>query len=156
MKIAKTANGQVTEVGYYKDLFPGTSFATTGPNDSFMQESACLPVVNPSCDMATQKLVPITPVIVGDHVETYALQALTTAEKTPASVTPRQLRQALTAAGLRATVEAAVAGGSQDLKDWWEFSLQIERNHPEVVAMGTALGQTEDQMNQLFIAAGAL
>jgi len=69
---------------------------------------------------------------------------------------PRQIRQALTGAGLRAQVEAAVAAGSQDLKDWWEFSTTIERNHPEVVAMGTALGQTAAQLDALFIAGAAL
>lgn len=74
----------------------------------------------------------------------------------PISVSPRQIRQALTAVGLRAQVEAAVASGSQDLKDWWEFSTAIEENHPEVLAMATAMGLTAEQRHDLFVLAGGL
>jgi hypothetical protein len=70
--------------------------------------------------------------------------------------TPRQIRQILTAVGLRSAVESAVAAGSQDLQDWWEFSTAIERTHPEVIAMGAALGQTTEQLDALFIAGAAL
>ena len=69
---------------------------------------------------------------------------------------PRQIRQALTAAGLRAQVEAAVTAGDQNLKDWWEFSTVIERTHPEVIAMGAALGQSEVALDALFTAGAAL
>jgi hypothetical protein len=49
-----------------------------------------------------------------------------------------------------------VAAGSQDLRDWWEFSTVIERNHPEVIAMGAALGQTPEQLDALFTTGAAL
>lgn len=65
-------------------------------------------------------------------------------------VSPRQIRQALTRAGLRAAVEAAVAAGDQDTKDWWEFSTTFERDHPVVIAMATALGVTESDMDNLW------
>lgn len=74
----------------------------------------------------------------------------------PASVSPRQIRQALTAAGLRASVEAAVAASDQDTKDWYEFSTAFERAHPAVIAMGIALGVSADALDDLWIAAGAL
>ena len=74
----------------------------------------------------------------------------------PQSVSPRQIRQALTASGLRAAVEAAVAAGSQDMKDWYEFSTSIERNHPMVIAMGEALSVTPTAMDDLFILAASL
>jgi hypothetical protein len=67
-----------------------------------------------------------------------------------APLTPRQIRMALSRAGLRTTVEAAVTAGSQDLKDWWEWSQTFERLHPEVVAMGAALGQTDAAMDALW------
>lgn len=57
-------------------------------------------------------------------------------------LTPRQLRMALTRAGLRAQVEAAVTAGDQDLKDWWEQSLSFERSHEQVASMVQALGKT--------------
>jgi len=68
----------------------------------------------------------------------------------PADLTPRQIRMALTRAGLRATVEDAVASGGQELKDWWEWSQTFERNHPAVIQMGAALGQTPEQMDALW------
>ena len=74
----------------------------------------------------------------------------------PISVSPRQIRQALTAAGIRAQVEVVVAAGSQDLQDWWEFATSIEENHTEVLAMASALGLTDEQRHALFVAAKAL
>ena len=72
------------------------------------------------------------------------------------ALTPRQIRQALTHVGLRTQVESAVAAGSQDLKDWWEYSSAFERLHPQVIAMGTALGQTEQQLNDLWTLGASL
>lgn len=74
----------------------------------------------------------------------------------PAVVSPRQIRQALTRANLRVMVEAAIAAGDQDVKDWWEFATQFERIHPMVVTMGEALGQTDAQMDALWTLAGSL
>lgn len=67
-----------------------------------------------------------------------------------APISPRQIRQALTRAGLRASVEAAVAAGDQDLKDWYEFSTAFERLNPQVVAMGAALNVSESDLDQLW------
>ena len=72
------------------------------------------------------------------------------------ALTPRQIRQALTRAGLRTQVEAAVAAGDQDMKDWWEFATTFERTHHLVVAMGTALGQTEAQLDALWALGASL
>lgn len=65
-------------------------------------------------------------------------------------ISPRQIRQALTRAGLRAAVEAAVAAGDQDLKDWWEFSTAFERLNPQVTAMAAALGFSVSDLDQLW------
>lgn len=73
-----------------------------------------------------------------------------------AALTPRQIRQALTRANLRSEVEAAVVAGNQDLKDWWEYASEFERLHPQVVAMGAALGQTEQQLNDLWTLGASL
>ena len=72
------------------------------------------------------------------------------------AVSPRQIRQALTLAGLRASVEAAVAAGDQDTKDWYEYSTSFERLNPQVVAMGVALNVTPTQLDDLWILAGTL
>lgn len=79
----------------------------------------------------------------------------------PTSVSPRQIRQALNrvtygAGTLRDAVEAAVAAGSQDTKDWWEFATEFRRDNPEVLAMGQGLGVSAAQMDELWILAGSL
>jgi len=66
------------------------------------------------------------------------------------SISPRQIRQALTAAGLRQAVEDGVAAGSQDLKDWWEFSDSFERLHPEVIAFGVSLKKSDAELDALW------
>lgn len=74
----------------------------------------------------------------------------------PKSVSPNQIRRALTRSGLRTLVEAAVAAGDQDLKDWWEFAAPVERDHPLVVAMAADLGVSDTQLDDLFILAGSI
>lgn len=79
----------------------------------------------------------------------------------PTSVSPRQIRQALNrvtygAGTLRDAVEAAVAAGSHDTKDWWEFATEFRRDNPEVLAMGQGLGVSAAQMDELWILAGSL
>ena len=72
------------------------------------------------------------------------------------SVTPRQIRLALNASGLRSAVENAVKSGDQDLKDWWEYALEIERHHPLIEAMGAALGKSSDDLDNLWRLAATL
>lgn len=74
----------------------------------------------------------------------------------PVSVTPRQIRQALTQAGLRNAVEAAVAAADQDTKDWWAASTAFERTHPRVQAMAAALGVSDAQLEALWTLAASL
>lgn len=74
----------------------------------------------------------------------------------PTSISPRQIRQALTRAGLRPQVEAAVAAGDQDLKDWWEFSTTFERHNPQVDAMRQALVVTDEQVDQVWMLGASL
>ena len=74
----------------------------------------------------------------------------------PRSISPRQVRQALTRVGLRAAVEAAVAGGDQDIKDWWEFATAFERDNQHVIEMAAALGVTERQLDDLWTLGGSL
>lgn len=74
----------------------------------------------------------------------------------PLVVSPRQIRQALTRVGLRASVEAAVTAGDQDTKDWYEFATEFQRANPIVVALGAALNVTDRQLDDLWTLAGTL
>ena len=83
--------------------------------------------------------------------------ALTPAPSVPSVVaSPRQIRQALTAAGMRAAVEDAVAAGDQDIKDWWNFSTAFERTNLQVTAMATALGVSDEELDGLWALAVTL
>ena len=74
----------------------------------------------------------------------------------PILVSPRQIRQALTRAGLRNDVETAVLHGEQDLKDWWEFATAFEENHPEVILLCNVLGKSDQERHDLFALAASL
>lgn len=74
----------------------------------------------------------------------------------PLSVSPRQIRMALTQMNLRTQVETLVSQGSQDLKDWWEFSTEFVRTHPQVLSMAAAVGATEEQIKSIWTLAASL
>lgn len=63
----------------------------------------------------------------------------------------RQARLALLDAGLLDEVEAAITTPSDRI--WWDYSTTVERNHPLVDAVLTALGKTETEIDVMFIAA---
>ena len=69
---------------------------------------------------------------------------------TSPQISPRQIRMAMTQLGLRTQVEAAVAAGDQDLKDWYQFSTFFDRNHPQVIAMAAALNVDDQELDTLW------
>lgn len=78
----------------------------------------------------------------------------------PQAVTMRQARLALYGAGLLATVNSAIAGmtGAQGeaARIEWEFSSEVKRNQPLVMALAPVLGMTQAQLDQLFVTAAGL
>lgn len=68
----------------------------------------------------------------------------------PVSLTPRQFRQALTKANLRAMVEQMIGEATQDTKDWYEFATSFESRHPVVLQMAQAMGKTQADVDALF------
>ena len=81
--------------------------------------------------------------------------SLTIKEDIPLSITPRQARLALLQATLLNEVELLLAN-DKAMQIWWEYSLDIQRNHPHIVAMGATLGITELQLDELFILGATL
>ena len=71
----------------------------------------------------------------------------------PQVISPKQIRLALNRSGLRDAFAAALATMDPDTRDIWEFSSEIHRDNPLVVAMGQALGV---DLDQLFILAGSI
>lgn len=74
----------------------------------------------------------------------------------PASVTPRQARLALLNAGLLDQVEAAIAAGPRADQITWEFAVDVRRDYPMIANLGTALGFTDAQIDDLFRTAATL
>lgn len=71
----------------------------------------------------------------------------------PAVVTPLQLRRALRAAGLKAAVEALIAGAGEEVQEAWNFAREIPRNDPLILAAAEQLKMTSEQVDDLFRAA---
>ena len=78
----------------------------------------------------------------------------------PQSVTMRQARLALHAAGLLTSVDAAIAAMDEPDKTaaqiTWEFAQTVDRGFGMVPQLAAALGMTETQIDDLFIAAAQL
>lgn len=82
------------------------------------------------------------------------------AEPVPEIVSPRQARLALYGAGLLAGAEAALDALAEPQRSAalieWEYTPNFRRDHALIVAIGAALGLTEEQIDDLFRAAAAL
>ena len=74
----------------------------------------------------------------------------------PASVTPRQVRLLLLSQNLLSQVEAIVAASDEATKIAWEYASEFRRDDPLLLALATQLQLTSQQVDDFFIAAGAL
>jgi len=78
----------------------------------------------------------------------------------PQSVTMRQARLALHAAGLLTSVDAAIAAMDEPDKTaasiTWEFAQTVDRGFGMVPQLASALGMSDTQIDDLFIAAAQL
>lgn len=79
----------------------------------------------------------------------------------PASVTPRQIRDALSLSGISVdAINSMISSLPSPQKDLvynaWEYSTLFERDNPHLNAMAPALGLTPSQVDQLFILAATL
>ena len=79
----------------------------------------------------------------------------------PASVTRRQAKQALLLNGLLANVQPAIdaipdAAQRAMIQIEWDDSQVFERDRPALIAIGSALGLTSVQLDDLFIGAAQL
>lgn len=70
----------------------------------------------------------------------------------PATITASQARVALHRAGLLASVTALVDAPQtdQEIKIFWEYEVELNRDSPALNAMAAALGLTSQQLDDLF------
>lgn len=82
MLIAKVDGDTVLEVADYQEMFPYTSFPSSGPDAVWLAENSCMPVtVWLPYDQATQVLAPANPYIMDGVVYTVIVRDMTPEEK---------------------------------------------------------------------------
>lgn len=78
----------------------------------------------------------------------------------PERVTMRQARLAMLQAGILDDVETLIQQMPGDegraARIDWEYALDVRRDWPLVGALGTQIGMTEQQVDELFIAAASI
>lgn len=91
------------------------------------------------------------PRLAGVSIAPYAVPAAV-----PSSITPLQARRALRGAGLLGAVNAYIAQQPDEVQETWEYAVTVLRDDPLICAAAEALGLTEAQLDELFVAAAAL
>lgn len=74
----------------------------------------------------------------------------------PATVTPRQIRLALIAAGLDDQVDALIGSQTKEVRVAWEYATQIDRADVLIVMAQHLLGMSDEQADDLFRLAASL
>ena len=149
--------------------------------DEILASIGVLPVeqTTPAYNPITQSATELPPAFVGgkwvqqwEIVELFSTQAEKDAAiaadieakrkaSVPASVTRRQAKQALLLNGLLANVQPAIdaipdATQRAMIQIEWDDAQVFERDRPALIALGSALGLTNTQLDDLFIGAAQL
>lgn len=79
----------------------------------------------------------------------------------PDTVTKRQGRQQMIVMGLIDQVQAAIDAIEDNInraliQSYWDDSTEYQRSHPQMIALGEAIGLTEKDLDEAFIAASQL
>ena len=82
-------------------------------------------------------------------------------EPVPDSVTRRQAKQALLLFGLLANVQPAIDAIEDEVERgmvqiFWDDATSFERSNAQLIALGVALGLTDEQIDDLFVQASGL
>lgn len=78
------------------------------------------------------------------------------AQAVPYSITSIQARRAIDRAGLRPSVEAAVAVADPDTQALWYTTEVVDRQNPVMLALAQSLGLSSAQVDDLFRAGAKL
>lgn len=111
-------------------------------------------------DAVAQGWIPTYDAKIGDKWENGQFVTPPVVEAVPVSVSMRQARLALHKQGLLPSVELAITSLSEPTKSnveiEWEYATTIERDWPAFTMLASAVGLTDEQVDQLFIDASKL
>lgn len=163
-------NGQIASYSEVKRLYHGTIFPAR-PNEADMRARGHYvePTPQPEYDPETQRIEQgrIEQDEDGAWHQAWVVRDLTEEEieeqnrvPVPDSITPRQARLELLNEGLLSQVDDAINSLESPDKERaaieWEFAENIERDSPWINNIGKALGLTQDQIDEMFIAAAQI
>jgi len=72
------------------------------------------------------------------------------------SVTPLQIRRALRQTGLLDEVQSFIESSSVEVREAWEYAIQIDRNNELIIGAANAIGVSEQEVDNLFRLAATL
>lgn len=109
----------------------------------------------PTVEQGVEQLTQIT------EEEANVLLSTPTPIPVPGFLTKKQAKQALILAGLFANVQAAIDSIPNETQRLmvqvsWDDSATFERNDPTLLMLASALGLTDEALNQLFITGAQL
>ncbi|WP_430438988.1 hypothetical protein [Shinella sp.] len=117
-------------------------------------------MIAPAADVPAGKIIVATDVKRVDGIVTFSHTLEDVPVYVPQSVTRRQARLALLAAGLLTAVEAAIEGMDEPArtaaKIEWEDATEIRRDHALIASLAVELNLSSDQLDELFIAASEI
>jgi hypothetical protein len=97
---------------------------------------------------------------IGTQYETvWVIRPLTSEElksRVPYVITMRQARIILERENLLDDIDALVATLDREAQITWEYSTEVQRNHPLVAAVQQLKGLTESQLDNMFISASKI
>ena len=98
---------------------------------------------------------------IGEHYVDGKFVAPYVAPSVPQSITMRQCRLQLISMGLDDEVESAIeaitdATQKKIVRTEWEYAATVDRHNGWIETLGTSLGMTSEQLDQMFIEASVL
>ena len=142
-----------------RELHSNISFPTQFVAPSEYESITMIPSPATELQIAT---IDGTDVIDGKRVIKWSVRDKTAEEveaerkaSVPSQITPRQCRLQLLSLGLLDEVET-MCNANREMQIWFEYSLDFQRSHEMVTAMGTQIGMSESDMDNLFIEASKL
>jgi hypothetical protein len=86
----------------------------------------------------------------GDTYVVRTADPATLPEPVPSSISPRQARLVLLAAGKLDEANALIADSDTATRISWEFATQVNRDDPGIIGFASALGFTSGQLDDMF------